>query len=72
MKHLSSRLVPLVWLMAALSMVGWLVVNLDTAGWILVILTVGLMTFELTREPLRRGGNPGRGKSFRVPDEPRG
>jgi hypothetical protein len=41
--------------MAALSMVGWLIVNLDTAGWILVGITTGLMSFELTRRPVRRG-----------------
>lgn len=41
--------------MAALSLVGWLIVNLDTAGWILVSATVGLMAFELTRRPVRRG-----------------
>ena len=39
-----AKLLALVWLMAALSLVGWLFVNLDTAGWILVSLTVGLMT----------------------------
>jgi hypothetical protein len=43
----------ILWLMAALSLVGWLIVNLDTAGWILVLLTTGLMTFELTRRPAR-------------------
>jgi hypothetical protein len=41
--------------MAALSLVGWLIVNLDTAGWILLSITVGLMAFELTRRPVRRG-----------------
>jgi hypothetical protein len=54
MKAFSLRLVAVVWLMAALSLVGWLIVNLDTAGWILVALTTGLMTFELTRKPIRR------------------
>jgi hypothetical protein len=52
--------------MAALSLVGWLLVNLDTAGWILVILTVGLMTWELTT---RKSGKDG-SSSARRPDEP--
>ena len=43
--------------MSALSLVGWLIVNLDTAGWILLSVTTGLMTFELTRRPVRRGGS---------------
>lgn len=42
--------------MAALSLVGWLIVNLDTAGWILLTITTALMTFELTRKPVHRGG----------------
>jgi len=37
--------------MAALSLVGWLIANLDAVGWILVGVTMGLMTFELTRRP---------------------
>ena len=53
MRKVISRYVAVVWLMAALSLVGWLLVNLDIAGWILVILTVGLMTWELTT---RKGG----------------
>lgn len=56
----------MVWLMAALSLVGWLIVNLDTAGWILAALTAGLMTFELTRRPVRRGR-----PSDEPPDQPR-
>ena len=68
MKWPSSRSVALVWLLAALSLVGWLIVNLDTAGWIILTLTVGLMAFELTR---RRDG-PGSGPKGRVPDEPTG
>lgn len=44
-----SRWIAVLWLMAALSMVGWLIVNLDIAGWILLVLTIGLMAFELTR-----------------------
>ena len=59
MKSFSLRLVAVVWLMAALSLVGWLIVNLDTAGWILVAVTTGLMTFELTRGPVQ-GGRPAR------------
>ena len=57
------------WLMSALSLVGWLIVNLDTAGWILVTLTSGLMTCELTRQPVRRRGPMSRAKSHRVPDD---
>jgi hypothetical protein len=64
----SSRSVATVWLLAALSLIGWLVVNLDTAGWIILVLTVGLMAFELTR---RRDGQGSRPKA-RVPDEPTG
>ena len=66
-----ARLVAIVWLMAALSMVGWLIVNLDSAGWILVLLTVGLMTFELTRRPAR-SSRPGRRGTHDQPDEPNG
>ncbi len=65
-----SRYVAVLWLMAALSLVGWLLVNLDTAGWILVILTVGLMTWELTARKNRKGGGPGDRRSFGRPDEP--
>jgi hypothetical protein len=54
MKGSSSRVLAIGWLMAALSLVGWLVVNLDTAGWILLTVTIGLMVFELTRQPTRR------------------
>lgn len=59
MKRL-ARFLAIVWLLAALSLVGWLIVNLDTAGWILVALTGGLMTFELTRRPPRSGRSPAR------------
>jgi hypothetical protein len=52
-------------------MVGWLIVNLDSAGWILVLLTVGLMTFELTRRPAR-SSRPGRRGTHDQPDEPNG
>ena len=68
MKWPSSRSVALVWLLAALSLIGWLIVNLDTAGWIILTLTVGLMAFELTRRRDGAGGSPKR----RIPDEPTG
>lgn len=71
-KRFVSRFVTILWLMAALSLVGWLIVNLDTAGWILVILTTSLMTFELTRQPVRRRGPAVRPKSHPLPDEPTG
>src|SRR4029077_15906782 len=35
MKWPSSRSVALVWLLAALSLIGWVVVNLHTAGWVI-------------------------------------
>lgn len=66
MKWPSSRSVALLWLLAALSLVGWLIVNLDTAGWIILTLTVGLMAFELTRGRNEQGTPP----KHRVPDEP--
>lgn len=62
----------IVWLMAALSLVGWLIVNLDSAGWILVLLTVGLMTFELTRRPVRGDRAVRLAKSNQGPDGPNG
>ena len=68
MKWPSSRSVALVWLLAALSLIGWLIVNLDTAGWIILTLTVGLMAFELTR---RRDGQRTQPKA-RIPDKPTG
>ena len=64
MKWPSSRSVAILWLLAALSLVGWLIVNLDTAGLIILPLTVGLMVFELTRRRDRQGAPP--------PDEPTG
>jgi hypothetical protein len=67
MKWPSSRSVALVWLLAALSLVGWLIVNLDMAGWIILTVTVGLMAFELTRRRDRQG--PPKGG---IPDEPTG
>ena len=68
MKWPSSRSVALVWLLAALSLIGWLIVNLDMAGWIILVVTVGLMAFELTR---RRDGQDTRPKA-RIPDKPTG
>lgn len=69
MKTVISRYVAVLWLMAALSLVGWLLVNLDVAGWILVILTVGLMTWELTTRKDRKNGRRGEGGPFGRPDE---
>jgi Flp pilus assembly protein TadB len=68
MQWLSSRSVATVWLLAALSLVGWLIVNLDVAGWIILVVTVGLMAFELTR---RRDGQGTRPKA-RIPDDSTG
>jgi len=68
MQWLSSRSVATVWLLAALSLVGWLIVNLDVAGWIILVVTVGLMAFELTR---RRDGQGSRGKA-RIRDDSTG
>jgi hypothetical protein len=71
MKAFSLRLAAVVWLMAALSLIGWLIVNLDAARWILVALTTGLITFQLTRKPIRRG-EPARqaeSNSRQAPDE---
>ncbi|MGH7385268.1 MAG: hypothetical protein ACREKG_08795 [Candidatus Rokuibacteriota bacterium] len=68
MKWPSSRSVATIWLLAALSLVGWLIVNLDMAGWIILVVTVGLMAFELTRP---RDGQGARRKA-RFPDEPTG
>ena len=70
MRKVISRYVAVVWLLAALSLVGWLLVNLDIAGWILVILTVGLMTWELTTRKGRKSGGGGEGGPFGRPDEP--
>jgi hypothetical protein len=69
MRNIISRYVAVLWLLAALSLVGWLLVNLDVAGWILVILTVGLMTWELTtRKGNRNGPRSDRGR-LGSPDE---
>lgn len=48
MRQIISRYLAIIWLLAALSLAGWLLVNLDTAGWIILIVTVGLMVWELT------------------------
>jgi hypothetical protein len=69
-KSFSLRLIAIVWLLAALSLVGWLIVNLDTAGWILVAITTGLMAFELTRTPVAHGRTPRSTKSSQRYDEP--
>ena len=69
MRKTISRYVAMLWLLAALSLVGWLLVNLDTAGWILVILTVGLMTWELTARHSRGAERGGQGR-LGSPDEP--
>ena len=65
-RRVISRYVAMLWLLAALSLIGWLLVNLDTAGWILVILTVGLMTWELTTRRSNKSADP----RERRPDEP--
>jgi hypothetical protein len=67
---IASRYVALLWLLAALSMVGWLIVNLDTAGWILIVLVVGLMAWQLTSRDRGGRGGGARSKSQGLPDEP--
>ena len=69
MRKIISRYVAVLWLLAALSLVGWLLVNLDVAGWILVILTVGLMIWELTTRKSNRGGRSDDRGPFGRPDE---
>ena len=69
-KSFSMRLIAIVWLLAALSLVGWLIVNLDTAGWILAAITTGLMAFELTRTPVGHGRSSRSTKSSQRYDEP--
>ncbi len=69
MRKVISRYVAVLWLMAALSLVGWLLVNLDIAGWILVILTIGLMTWELTTRKGQKGGGGRERGPFGRPDE---
>ena len=53
MKQVALRYASLLWLLAALSLVGWLIVNLDTAGWIIISLVVGLMAWQLSRRERR-------------------
>ena len=76
MKKIASRYASLLWLLAALSLVGWLIVNLDTAGWIIISLVVGLMAWQLTRRERRErasragtGRPPGRPNGHGVGDE---
>jgi hypothetical protein len=69
MRNVISRYVAVLWLLAALSLIGWLLVNLDVAGWILVILVVGLMTWELTTRKVGKGGRASGRGSFGRPDE---
>jgi Flp pilus assembly protein TadB len=69
MRNIISRYIAVLWLLAALSLVGWLLVNLDVAGWILVILTIGLMTWELTTRKSNRGGRSSEREPFGRPDE---
>ena len=69
MRNIISRYVAVLWLLAALSLVGWLLVNLDMAGWILVILTVGLMTWELTTRKGDRNGRRDERGPFGRPDQ---
>lgn len=72
MRNVISRYIAVLWLLAALSLIGWLLVNLDVAGWILVILTVGLMTWELTTRKAGKGGRAsGRGPLGRPDEGPR-
>jgi Flp pilus assembly protein TadB len=70
MKKLASRYASLLWLLAALSLVGWLIVNLDTAGWIIISLVVGLMAWQLTRRERRERAS--RAESERPPNRPKG
>ncbi len=59
MRQIISRYLAIIWLMAALSLAGWLLVNLDTAGWIILIVTIGIMVWELTTgQRGKRGGTP--------------
>jgi Flp pilus assembly protein TadB len=76
MKKIATRYASLLWLLAALSLVGWLIVNLDTAGWIIITLVIGLMVWQLTRRERRerasRAGTerpPGRPNGHGVGDE---
>jgi hypothetical protein len=58
-KKFVSRYVPLLWLLAVLSLVGWFIWNGDLAGWILLALVIGLMAWQLTgRERRPRHQHP--------------
>ena len=70
MKRIASRYASLLWLLAALSLVGWLIVNLDTAGWIIISLVVGIMAWQLTRREQRERAN--RAGAERPPERPNG
>ena len=70
MKRIASRYASLLWLLAALSLVGWLIVNLDTAGWIIISLVVGIMAWQLTRRERRERAN--RAGAQRPPERPKG
>jgi hypothetical protein len=67
-KRIASRYASLLWLLAALSLVGWLIVNLDTAGWIIISLVVGIMAWQLTRRERRERAN--RAGAQRPPERP--
>ena len=73
MKKIATRYASLLWLLAALSLVGWLIVNLDTAGWIIITLVIGLMVWQLTRRERRERASrerpPGRPSGHGVGDE---
>jgi hypothetical protein len=69
-KRITSRYASLLWLLAALSLVGWLIVNLDTAGWIIISLVVGIMAWQLTRRERRERAN--RAGAQRPPERPKG
>ncbi len=69
MRQIISRYLAIIWLMAALSLAGWLLVNLDTAGWILLVITVGLMVWELTFGRGARGGDAQDRKAADLPDQ---
>ena len=69
-KRIASRYASLLWLLAALSLVGWLIVNLDTAGWIIISLVVGIMAWQLTRRERRERAN--RAGAQRPPERPNG
>jgi hypothetical protein len=62
-KKLASRYVPLLWLLATLSLVGWFIWNGDLAGWILLGLVVGLMAWQLTEREKQVRESEGRTKS---------